>query len=152
MGGLPNVVRGVGGHQVAQQAAIEQQAILQAQFDAELRRCRSSVTSAISTWIITCGGWASSFCTSSIDLVEEPRRGADDQRVAHRLGHDDHFAFDLLEGADRAGRGLLHLAFAAQELVDGVGHVQRRRVLQLIHRVLALLHVAVRRAAATGLR
>ena len=58
-----------------------------------------------------------------LDLLEEPRRGADDQRVADRLGHHDHFAFDLLEGADQSRRGLLHDAFAAEELVDRGGHV-----------------------------
>ena len=122
------------GEEVAQQAPVEQQRVLQAQFDAEfflvvqhhfgdehldhhLRRLGVQLFDQL------------------LNFFVEARGCADDQGVADRLGHHHHFALDLLEGADRAGRRLLHLALGPQEIVDRRGHVKGRGVLQSIHGV-----------------
>ncbi len=100
-----------------------------------------SATSAISTWIITCGGCASSFSTSS--LISSKNRG-----VALMIS-------ELLTGSGTTTtslsicwKGLIVPGAACctcrslpQELVDRRGHVQRRGVLQPVDGVLALLDV-----------
>ena len=43
------------------------------------------------------------------DVFEKARSGADQQAVADRFGNDNHFALDLLEGADQARIGCFNL-------------------------------------------
>ena len=111
--------------QVAQQAAIEQHRVLQAQFDAQfvavaqrdfgnqhldhdLRRRFVQLLDQLR------------------DLVEVARRGTDDQPIADRFRHDNHFPLQILERVRLPGLGRLQLSLALQELVDRRGHVDGR--------------------------
>ena len=111
-----------GRDQVAQQAAIEQHRVLQAQLDTQfiavtqrhfgdqhldhhLRRRLVQLLDQLR------------------DFVEVARRGTHDQAIADRFGHDDHFPLQILERIRLPGLGGLQLSLALQELVDGRGDV-----------------------------
>ncbi len=131
-----------GGDNVAQQAAVEEHRVLQSQLEPQLFRViehhfgQDHLDHHHGRTLVE-------LFDQAHDFVVEARRGTDDQAVADRLGHHDHLAFDLLKGAEQSGLDLLHLALALQELVDGRGHVDGRRVFQPVDDVLATAHVAL---------
>ena len=125
-------LRGLGDFdQIAQQAAVEEDGVLQAQLDAELV---GIVERDLGDQHLDHdhGGFFVEFRHQGLDLVVEPLGGADDQAVADELGDHDHLALDLFEGAEHVLADLLHLTFAFEKLVDCVGHVLGRRVFQTI--------------------
>ncbi len=135
---------------IPQHATIEENRILQAQFDAELVVV-TQFDLGDKDLDHDHAGALVELLDEGLDLVEETRGGADDQAVADRFRDHDHLALDLFEGADQTRAELLHLALGLEELVDGLGDAGGRGVLEPVDNALAVPDLGFVEAQEDGL-
>ncbi len=91
-----------------------------------------SCTWAISTWIEHHRRPLIELLDNTHHFIEEPRRRADDQAIRRPFGHDDDFAFDLLERAERQIRLGFSLTLCLQPFIECERDSLRQRIIQAI--------------------